>query len=125
MDTFSDLNHYRDVLEPALEYCGGTHTWDDIALGVLNGRYQLWFNENSAIISEIITYPRKSELNFFLAGGTLEGLAELYPAVEGWGKEQGCTGACCVGRKGWGKSFLADEGYEEHLVVLSKEFSHG
>ena len=120
-DQFTLLSYYRTVLEPALAYAGHTHTWDDIAKGVLNQRYQFWYGKNSAIITEIIDYPRLRDLHFFLVGGDMEELRAMRGPIEEWGKENGCSRVSCAGRKGWARSFLKDEGYSVDWVVMSKE----
>src|SRR3546814_5288752 len=53
----------------ALSFSGGTHTYDDVVEGVNTGRYVFWPGPNSAVITEIIEYPRQRTLHFFLAGG--------------------------------------------------------
>ena len=125
MDLFSELIRTRPMLEPALEYADGSHLWDDIVAGVYSGAYQLWANETSAIITEVITYPRKRTVNYFLVGGVMEGLEDLRPQVETWATDQGYDSICMHGRKGWLRSFLKDEGYTEKWVVMSKELDHG
>ena len=65
MSIFDTLVENREYIENALEYAEGTHTFDDIALGVLSGRYILWPGERSAIVTEIINYPQIKDLHFF------------------------------------------------------------
>ena len=120
-DLFKLLEHCRPFLEPALKYAGDTHTWDDIALGVMQQRYQLWPAEDSAIITEVIIYPCLKDLHFFLVGGNIDTLRKMRQPIENWGADNGCTRVSCAGRKGWTKSFLKDEGYKESWVVMGKE----
>jgi len=120
-DTFAELNRCRKYIEAALEYSQGTHTFDDIAGGVLSKRFQLWPNANSAVITEIIVYPRLKDLHFFLAGGDLDELKVMRSHIEGWGKSVGCTRVTLAGRKGWERTFLKDEGYKPEWFILSKE----
>lgn len=123
-DQFNLLAYCRPHLEPALDYAGNTHTWDDIAQGVLSNRYQLWYSQNSSIITEIIDYPRLRDLHFFLVGGDMEELRAMRGPIEEWGKEQGCSRVSCAGRKGWARSFLKDEGYNVDWVVMTKGFEN-
>ena len=123
-DIFKLLSHCRPFVEPALKYAGDTHTWDDIANGVLNNRFQLWPAEDSAIVTEVIVYPQLKDLHFFLVGGNMDTLKRMRPAIEKWGAENGCTRVSCAGRKGWARSFLKDEGYKETWVVLSKDLNN-
>jgi hypothetical protein len=121
MDQFEELNRCRQWVEDALEYSGGTHSFDDIAAGVLAKKFQLWPNHNSAVVTEIVVYPNTKNLHFFLAGGNLDELKMMRPHIEAWGKSIGCTRVTLAGRKGWERTFLKDEGYEPQWFVLSKE----
>ena len=121
MDQFAELNRCRQWIEDALEYSGGTHSFDDIAAGVLAKKFQLWPNHNSAVVTEIVVYPNTKNLHFFLAGGNLDELKMMRPYIEQWGKSIGCTRVTLAGRKGWERTFLKDEGYEPKWFVLSKE----
>ena len=118
MDEFWSL---RKHIEAALEYSGGTHTIEDIAEGVASNRFQFWPGTKSAVITEIIVYPRIKDLHFFLAGGDLDELKMMRPYIESWGKQLGCTRVSLAGRQGWQKTFLKDEGYEPKWFILSKE----
>jgi len=121
MDHFTELTRCRTWIESALEYAGGTHTFDDIAAGVLSTRYQLWPNHNSAVITEIVVYPQLKDLHYFLAGGNLDELKAMRPVIEGWGRSMGCSRVTLAGRKGWERTFLKDEGYKPEWFVLTKE----
>jgi hypothetical protein len=121
MDQFEELNRCRQWVEDALEYSGGTHSFDDIAAGVLAKKFQLWPNHNSAVVTEIVVYPNTKNLHFFLAGGNLDELKMMRPHIEAWGKSIGCTRVTLAGRKGWERTFLKDEGYTPQWFVLSKE----
>ncbi len=121
MDQFAELNRCRQCIEDALEYSGGTHSFDDIAAGVLASKFQLWPNHNSAVVTEIVVYPNVKNLHYFLAGGNLDELKMMRPHIEAWGKSIGCTRVTLAGRKGWERTFLKDEGYTPQWFVLSKE----
>lgn len=108
-------------LEAALQYSDGTHTLDDVADGVARGLFQFWPGNTSAVVTEIITYPRTRVLHYFLAGGTLQELAEMRPDIEAWGRAIGCNRVTLCGRRGWLKSFLHDEGYTEKWSVMAKD----
>jgi len=116
-----DLHRLRQQVESALEYSGGTHTFDDIAQAVTENRFQVWPGINSVVVTEIIVYPRIKNLHYFLAGGDLDELKLMRPYIERWGKSLGCTRVTLAGRKGWSKTFLRDEGYEPKWFILSKD----
>lgn len=96
----------------------GTHTAEDIALGVEEGRFQLWPGEESAIVTELLRTPLRLTLHFFLAGGNLIELRAMMPGILAWGKAQGCTHASLIGRFGWLRSFVRDFGFTESAVMM-------
>ena len=120
-DLFEEIGRCRAWIEAALEYSQGTHTFSDIASGILSGRFQLWSAKQSAVVTEIIVYPRMKDLHYFLAGGDLDELKQMRPSIEAWGKGQGCTRVSLAGRPGWAKTFLRDEGYEPAWFILKKD----
>lgn len=120
-DLFDEIAKCRTHIEAALKYSQGTHNFADIASGILSGRFQLWPNRKSAIVTEIIVYPRLKDLHFFLAGGDLDELKHMTPFIEEWGKSQGCSRVSLAGRPGWAKTFLKDMGYMPTWYVLKKD----
>ena len=115
------LDEARPFLQKALDLAGNTHTLEDVRQGIDAGRLQYWPGVNSAIITEIIEYPQKRTLHFFLAGGNLAELEAMYPLVEDWGRQQGCVAASTSGRPGWERTFLKREGWKSRTVVMTKE----
>lgn len=120
-DLFSEISRCRTNIEAALKYSGGTHEFSDIAASILSNRFQLWAGEKSAVVTEIIVYPRLKDLHFFLAGGDLDELKNMRPHIEEWGVKQGCSRVTLAGRLGWAKTFLKDEGYDPAWYILKKE----
>lgn len=118
-----EIEGFRRYIEEALQYAGGTHTFEDVRAAVADGRMQLWPGVHSVVITEIITYPQYKALNFFLAGGERNSLAEfeaMEPLINAWGHAQGCRVACFTGRRGWERTFLSRTGWRSSLVVLEK-----
>lgn len=116
-----DNGKIRVLIESALAYAGGTHTVADVLDAIRSGDAQLWSGPNSCIVTEIDRQPRHSILHFFLAAGVAAELAAMTPLVCAWGREQGCVSARFVGRKGWAKSFLKDQGWHPaDLVIMEK-----
>lgn len=89
---------------------------------VEQGRAQFWPGPNSVLITEVVDHPRKKVLHFFLAAGNLRELNAMYPGVERWGKEQGCTAATLSGRKGWERVPASNRaGWQVKQVLMQKE----
>ena len=73
----NELERCRPWIEAALEYSGGTHNFEDVAKGILEGNMQLWPTPRGCIVTEIVVYPRKKVLNVFLGGGELDQLLDM------------------------------------------------
>ena len=117
---FARLEH---CITDALQYSDNTHAAEDIIAGIIKGEFQFWWNKDSAIVTEIVQFPRKKFCNYFLAGGNMGDLQELVPEIEAWAQKNGCDEICLVGRRGWSRSFLTDAGYKTRWAVLAKELS--
>ena len=101
---FDQLARCRDWIEAALEYSGGTHTFDDIAQGVLEGRFRLWERENGCAVSEFVQFPSKRVLNVFLAGGDMQVIKDLEAPAAEFARLNGCRSMTISGRKGWARA---------------------
>lgn len=112
----------RPFIQKALDLAGNTHSFEDVQDAISKGQVQFWPGAHSAIITEIIEYPRRRALNFWLAGGNLAELEAIYLTAEAWGREQGCTVASTSGRPGWERTFLTRrQGWQPRTVVMTKE----
>ena len=115
----ANILDYKDKIEAALEYSGGTHVFEDVAFAVLEGRMQFWVNGESVAITEIIVYPRKKVLHVFLGSGKRKELFEMIESAWQWGQSIGCTGMTLAGRKGWTK-LMGKFGFKPTLYVMEK-----
>lgn len=115
-----DLSEYREQIESALAYGGGTHEFEDVLASVLRGDMQVWINGDSIAITEVIIYPRKKTLHCFLAAGTAKGIIEMMPSAAEWGRQHGCTKFTISGRKGW-QRVLARHGWKPMLYVIGAD----
>lgn len=109
----------RPYIEDALEYASGSHTIDDVAVAIAENKAQFFPLSRSAIVTEIVDYPKKTMCRIWLAGGDLEELTQAEVALSAWAKTQGCDGIEIIGRRGWSRT-LKD--YRESAVVLMKDF---
>ena len=121
MDINEEILRCRKWIEDALEYSGGTHDFDDIVDAIYSGRMQLWPAENSALVTEIIVYPRKKVLHIFLGGGELQEILGMHDSVIEWAKLQGCEALTVAGRAGWSKP-LKKHGWSEPYRTYSLDF---
>lgn len=114
-----DLNDYRKWIEAALDYSGGTHTFEDIAHGIKTGHMQLWPAEKACAVTEIVVYPRKKVLHVFLAAGDLDQITDAIDAVAAWGIQNGCESMTMNGRHGW-KRVLGNKGWTPVMTVMER-----
>ncbi len=109
----------RHHIEAALGYSNGTHDFESVREAITNGTMQLWPAKNSAAVTEIVEYARKTVINVFLAGGDLDEIASHIDTVAAWGKAQGCDSMTMSGRKGWLR-VLDKHGFEPVFVVMER-----
>ena len=91
---------------------------------------QLWISWNgktnvveSAIVTEIVDYPRLRSCRYFLAGGTNMKVwfNPMKEQIEQWALINNCQRIELVGRKGWVK-WLKD--YKQKHIILMKELKN-
>ena len=110
----------EQLLLNALEYGNETHSLEDVAMALNRDEMQLWPGIKTAVVTEIITYPRQKIINVFLAAGDMDEVIRILPYVEKHGKMEGCTRMTMTGRKGWEK--VMSKIYQvETRVFLSTE----
>lgn len=114
------IQNYRTQIEDALQYSGGTHNFDDIVHGVERGDFQFWYGPGTALVTEVIQFPQKKVFSIFLAGGNLAEIEAMAPTILSWGRSQGCTSMVFIGRKGWQRCFLKQQGWTvtQEMVVM-------
>ena len=115
----ANANRCRKWIVDALRYAHNSHTYEQVIDIVKRGDAQLWALKDSAIVTEIIDYPQRRTLRFWLAGGNLKTLLEVEPKIRKWSILYRCRAVEIIGRKGWEK-VLKD--YEPTAIVLVKEY---
>ena len=120
-DMVNIIEANRAHIEAALAHGGETHTFDDVARMIGEGKLQLWHGPDGCAVTEIIQYPQKRVLHCFLAGGKLDQILDMIESAIEWGKTQGCSGLTLSGRLGWGK-VLKDHGFKPILLTMERPF---
>lgn len=118
---FDQLTYCREWLEAALSHGDQAHTFDDIAAGVLTGRYRLWVSPKGCAVTEIQVYPRKKVLNIFLAGGDMDAIKGFAPACDEYARNMGCSDLVLTGRKGWVRA--APEGWQVSHTTMKRSLT--
>jgi hypothetical protein len=114
------LAPYQTLIESALQYCGGTHIYEDIVQAVELEQMMFWRGENSCIVTEVADFPRKRVLHVFLAAGDLSELKEMEPSLQFFAKALECDAITLSGRSGWERS-LVSMGYKKIHTTLGKD----
>jgi uncharacterized protein YcnI len=107
-------------IEKALHHGGDTHTWEDVRHGLLDGKFQIFWNEFGACITEVVDAPRCRYLNCFVVAGKLPEVMELHEQVERFALSQSCKYMTTSGRHGWTK-VLPGFGWKPSRTVFVKE----
>lgn len=106
-------------IRDALEYCNGTHELQDVADQISKGELQLWPARETALVSQLINYPKRKSIHIFLAGGNIDELINMEESVFSWARSQGCDMLTFSGRLGWSRSKLKNRGYKpDHMMIL-------
>ena len=113
-----DVNRCKKWIVDALEYAHNSHSFEQVIDIVKRGDAQFWAFPDSAIVTEIIEYPQRRTLRFWLAGGNLKRLLDVEPKIRKWSILYQCEAVEIIGRKGWEKVL---KGYEPTAIVLVKE----
>ena len=112
----------RPWIEAALEYSGGTHTIDDIRKAIEARRMILLAGARSALVCEVVEYPRLRALNIFLAGGELNDVRSFDEHLVALARTLDCQRITISGRHGWERA-LRHLDYLPRWTVLAKEIT--
>ena len=118
--TLEAMFPYREMLERALEFAGGTHLWEDIVQAVNEGRMHFWPAEKSCVVTEVVCYPRARAIHIFLAAGDLMEIKGMDSTFQEFGRALDAKFITLSGRRGWTKA-LDDIGYKLSHVSMFKE----
>ena len=113
------LAHYWTGIQKALRHGAEVYTLDQLTEGVQSGRFQFWpISETSVMLTQI----SGETLHFFIAFGKMPEIQAATPHILDFGRDQGCTKATLIGRRGWSRSWLADDGWAvDPIISMSRE----
>jgi hypothetical protein len=114
-----EMDRRRALIDDAIS--DGLHSYDTMRDLVGRGLVQVWFGDRSVMFSEIQSYEPRKAIQCFAAAGCRTEIEDIVrPAVEEWGKSQGCDLALVeASRPGWEKA-LRPHGYGRWSVTLAK-----
>jgi hypothetical protein len=110
------------LIQKALDRTLGEYLSGDIYGFLINQEMQLWIageeGIDAAMVTQIVTYPRKKFCNVVLVGGSgLKDWLKFQPILLAWAKEHGCNAVRSTGRRGWHRVL----GWTEAYTVSTKE----
>lgn len=116
--SLDDWERCAPFIEAALKHANGTHSLADVLRLIAEGEAQFWPFDDAAIVTEIVKYPQRTVLRFWLAGGKLETLLKAEPEIVEWSKQWGCDGVEIIGRRGWNRAL---NGYKSNSSIMVKD----
>jgi len=114
-----EMDRRRALIEEAI--AGGLLVFERLRELVGLGLVQVWFGDRAVMFSEIQSYEAHKAIQCFAAAGCRTEIEDaVRPAIEEWGKSQGCDLALVeASRPGWEKA-LRPHGYGRWSVTLAK-----
>lgn len=107
-------------LRKALEMDGGTHNLDDILGEIAAGNMQSFVGPNGSwVITQVLDFPRQRVLEILWVVGHILDFDYIYPELEKFAKDRGCTLMRGLGRDGWDAS-LAKLGWRTGQKIFIK-----
>jgi hypothetical protein len=112
-----------DRLERALAV-RGTQAVSDVLQAARDGRAQVWEGDQLLLVTEIKDYPLYRSLHYATVAGDMNDadLIGLQATADAWGREQGCTRAETIGRRGWERSPQWTAGWKHIGGYWMKDF---
>jgi len=106
-------------IQKALDVYDSGYNIDDVEQSIKEGTFQLWPGKQSAVVTSVTQFPRKSILNIVFSGGKMDELLEMLKELENFAKLMGCSEIRLGGRKGW-KRVLQSVGFKQTNVICKK-----
>jgi len=127
-DVVSHWNTITDLLKKAMIYGQGESSLADYLRKILNDQAQCWavIDDNSIVgvgLTEVLTYTQHKTLHIIaFSGSNFEEQSKVFPTVETFAKEVGCTAIEQWGRAGWAKVLPKYvPGFKQAYIVMRKE----
>lgn len=87
---------------------------------ILEGRARFWRNATAAIVATLKDYPTGAKaVHGLVAAGDLDGIRELIPHAERWGRAEGCIVGEIESHPAWAR-LMKRAGYEAYQLTLRK-----
>ena len=106
------------VLSRVIAKANGERTLEDMRRECEAGQTQLWFEGDSALVTEVIQYPRQKVARMIWCAGNMDDVKSGWKDVLEWAKAEGCQAVEMCGRRGWLKAMGFNEAYTVGRVEL-------
>lgn len=120
-DSVLDVWHeVRDSINKGLKEGDGNFEEIDILNGCVSNQMTLWRHGASALVCQIISFPRKRVCHVLVLGGAE--MRNWFPHIdilEAWAKSIGCHRIEELGRRGWTR-VLEGKGWEQVNYQMRK-----
>src|SRR5262245_55054014 len=115
--------HWSDNFQRLQETCrrsGGLHDAADVLHELQTDNTKFWrASPNSFLVGEIVTYPRRRILNYWLAGGDLKEVLAFSEEYKPLARAAGCDAVFLTGRPGWERVLAAK--YRRVGVIMKQD----
>jgi hypothetical protein len=91
----------KPLIEAAMRRGLPTHTAEDVRADIDAGKQQLWCMGETAIVTEVVTFPRLKACRVVYVAGRMADVEKMKPDIENWARAEGCAFMLAGGRKGW------------------------
>jgi|TARA_R110000851_G_scaffold325999_2_gene494317 hypothetical protein len=120
-----DIPVIQNQIEPLIKKAlDDTYTIKDIIDGIKINKFQLFISwegkVESAVVTEVVDYPRKRILRYVLAGGNNinNWIINIQDKIESFAINNHCQAVEIAGRKGWLRKL---KGFKQNIYLMSKE----
>lgn len=113
----AEFERCAPYIQKALDRDIGTHELPDVWDLIAANKAQLWPLPNSAVVTVLEYFPRKTVLRYWLCGGDLKECLSIQDTIETWAKSAGAVDALIGGRPGW-LGILP--GFKKNAVFMTK-----
>lgn len=91
----------RPKIEKALAFHGNTHSFEELIQAIATRRLQIFFDDHSILLVEIVQFPRLKVCSPLLVAGNLKDVVKLIREAEEWARDIGCQRIQSTGQIGW------------------------
>lgn len=116
-DVMEAMLYWRVEIEAAMAHADFSHTFDDLALMVINGQLTFFNFDDCFCLTQISVFPQFKTFHFLLAGGEIKAIIDQTDYFKDLASAHGCKYLSFSGRKGF-EPVLKKEGWEHKFTTM-------